>query len=100
MDPFVDAMTLSQATSYVYRKLFMPEDTIGVIPPTGYRSGVRHSHKSILWLEYQARERGVRIQHGRNGGEKYMTGEGVHVDGYVSPDRNSGKAMIFEFLGT
>ena len=36
-DPFIAACTIASACSYVFRKKFLVPNTIGIIPPTGYR---------------------------------------------------------------
>ena len=47
--------------------------------PSGGFSGLdNHSMSSILWLEYEMRQRGIRIQHARNGGEHRIRGVRIH----------------------
>ena len=36
-DPFIAACTIASACSYVFRKKFLVPNTIGIIPPTGYK---------------------------------------------------------------
>lgn len=57
-----------------------------------------HSKVAVEWLEHEASDRGVRIRHAENGGEKVLSlpdGSVALVDGYC-PERN----LIFEFHGT
>ncbi|XP_071850632.1 uncharacterized protein [Apostichopus japonicus] len=69
MDPFVNAMTIAQACQQVFRRKFLKEDTIALVPSLGYRRMDTHSKKATQWLAWQGHVAGVRIQHARNGGE-------------------------------
>ena len=101
VDPFAEACTPASTRSRIYRKKFMPEKTIGLIPNGGYRAHDQYSHIAIRWLEYEQEQRGIRIQHAQNGGEKKIVGprgreyslDGFHFD----PD--SKEATAFEFYG-
>ena len=98
-DPFIECMTLSQSASFVYRKLHMPKDSIGIIPPWGYRTPRAYSNKGIIWVEYMASLIGSPAKHARNGGE-YKIDEGVYVDGFIPPDgKDKHNGTILEFVG-
>jgi hypothetical protein len=98
-DPFIDAFTLSQASSYVYRKLHMPENSIAIIPPWGYKSARAYSNKGVVWLEYMAMKLSLRITHARNGGEAKVVG-GLFVDGFIPPTpSDTHKGHVLEFVG-
>ena len=43
-------MDVASVCSYVYRKNFLTPNTIGLIPPNGYRRADRYSQKSIEWV--------------------------------------------------
>ena len=79
VDPFVDSLTLASACHLVYRRNFMPENTIGLIPPMGYCTEST-SHKAIIWLKYISFKNKIHIQHARNGGEKTING--LKIDGW------------------
>jgi hypothetical protein len=98
-DPFIECMTLSQAASFVYRKLHMPKDSIAIIPPWGYNASRAYSNKGIVWLEYMAEMKESAVKHARNGGE-YKTQEGIFVDGFIqAPPGSSHRGTILEFTG-
>ena len=42
-DPLITACTIASACSYLFRKKFLNPNTIGIIPPTGYRRADKHS---------------------------------------------------------
>ena len=78
IDPF-RTLTIASACHLVYRTNYLPKDTIGIIPPMGYRNNNQSvfAHK---WLSYTADKNEIYIQHARNGGEKR---EGDYLlDGY------------------
>ena len=91
VDPFVESLTLASACHLVYRRNFMPENTIGLIPPMGYCAEPT-SHKAIIWLKNIAMINQVHIQHARNGGEKIIND--MKIDGW--DDKNS---TAYEFHG-
>ena len=98
-DPFVECMTLSQSASFVYRKLYMPKDSIAIIPPWGYKTARAYSNKGIVWIEYMSSILDSPALHARNGGE-YKTQEGVYVDGFIKPPADARhKGTILEFTG-
>jgi hypothetical protein len=99
IDPFIDSFTLSQASSYVYRKLHMPENSMGIIPPWGYKSPRAYSNKGVIWLEYMACKLHSHIKHARNGGEAKIDG-GMYVDGFIPPEvGDDHKGHVLEFVG-
>ena len=98
-DPFVSACTIASVCSYVYRKNFLTPNTIGLIPPNGYRRADRHSQKSIEWLLFCEREIGHELVHAARARE-FRLAEGFLVDGYLPGDANSlAKGIVFEFQG-
>jgi hypothetical protein len=98
VDPLRQAMTIASTTSIVYRQNFLPEKTIGLIPPGGYRRNQTQSNTALIWLKYISTTENIRIQHARNGGEKdiYIDGRHYRVDGYAEKD---GVKTIYEFHG-
>ena len=99
VDPFIDGITLSHSVSIVYRKLHMPEKSIALIPPFGYKAGKRYSAKAINWLHYISKTSNITIQHARNGGEKKLIDLGIYVDGFIKSGNNGSKGVVLEFLG-
>jgi len=98
MDPVKQDITIASACMRVYRRLFLPEDTIAVIPHGGYHFRYRHSKEAMRWIKWLSHERGVRIQHAENGGEVEVpvaNGQLFRVDGLVT-----GTKHIIEYHGT
>ncbi|MCP4353153.1 MAG: hypothetical protein GY795_47485 [Desulfobacterales bacterium] len=96
MDPLQQAMTIASTTSIIYRQNFLPKDTIGLIPPGGYRKNDVQSVTALIWLKYITETEGIHIQHARNGGEKkiYIGNRTYKVDGYAAATNT-----IYEFYG-
>ena len=76
----------------VYRRLFMPEDSIAFIPAFGYQNPEASSFKAILWLKYVSIKNNIQILHSRNGYEKRI-GQ-YKVDGFHPPSNTA-----YEFHG-
>ena len=76
----------------MFRKNFLKPDTIASIPHGGYHFKERFSIIACKWLQWEAQERGVRIQHARNGGEAPIGP--YKVDGLVE-----GTNHVLEFHG-
>ena len=102
-NPFVECYTIASACNRYWRKTHMPEDTIAVQPPQGWRGArVNQSMGALQWLYYQESllpkpgAAADRIKHVRNGGEqKLLTENGfVFVDGYDPQTRT-----VYEFMG-
>ncbi|MCP3665966.1 MAG: hypothetical protein GY696_26290, partial [Gammaproteobacteria bacterium] len=101
VDPLRQAMTIASTTSVVYRQNFLPNKTIGLIPPGGYRKNDIQSITAIIWLQWLTRISAskIRIQHARNGGEKVIQigARKYKVDGYSEVD---GVKTVYEFHGS
>lgn len=92
VDPLQISLTIAAACHYVYRRNFMPKDSIALIPDFGYENHEASSHKAILWLKYISKCNNVYIQHARNIGEKRI-GD-YKLDGW--DDKNK---IAYEFHG-
>jgi hypothetical protein len=90
-------LTWSHLTSkycrYIYRKRFLKENTIALIPNGGYRKREKHSIIAIKWLRLISGLYNLNIQHARNGGEAQILN--YKVDGLL----RSGAKEVFEFYG-
>ena len=95
VDPFENCITIASACNLVFRRNYLNENTIGLIPAHGYRPLETHSIKAIKWLKYYAFANGVDIQHARNGGEKQVNS--VKLDGYYIDD--DGRQVALEYNG-
>ena len=60
IDPFEVACTAASACKFIYRQLFMPKDSIAILPQNGYTGVELTSFPAVLWLcwiEQTARDR-------------------------------------------
>ena len=103
-NPFERCATIASACNLYWRRS-IEEDTpaalIAVRPLQGWHGAqVNQSRAALEWLTFQEsllpKERGERIRHARNGGEKRVkTSKGKeHVDGWDEESKT-----VFEFLG-
>ena len=92
LDPLTESCTIAQGCSKVWRKNYMPEDCIAIIPPEGYPNQKNYSIKAVRWIQSVAYENEVEIKHALNGGEVKICGH--YVDGYYEASKT-----IFEFYG-
>ena len=90
--PFEKSITISSACHYVYRRNFLNENTIAVLPPKGYNLRYKHSKVSIEWLTYMSEKENAYIRHARNEGE--VTVGRYRVDGFCESNKT-----IYEFYG-
>ncbi len=100
------------ACNKVFRKNFLKENVIGLIPPGGYRMNEKQSLTAIQWIKWLAHkvcmpvdrqsvckfafcirsQDGLDIRHARNGKEVKI--QGFKVDGYAASINT-----VFEFHG-
>ena len=100
-DPFVNATTIASTCSYLYRKNFSKDRTIGLVSPAGYHRSDKFSQKSTEWLLLCERdfERKI-IQRGRT--REFCLPEGFKVDGFLPPQASQPntanfKGTVFQF---
>ena len=94
IDPFEKCITIASACHLVFRKNFLENETIGIIPLQGYRPSDKQSIMAYQWLFYMAHEKKMYIQHGRNMGEKHIGP--YKVDGYIETET---ERTVLEFHG-
>jgi hypothetical protein len=94
-DPWAEAVTLTHACSIVYRKCFMPRETLALIPHSGYTSPKTFSTKGIKWLEYLSNDTSTYISHARNDKERRVL-DRYYCDGWSSKD---GVITVYEYNG-
>ena len=95
IDPFEKCITIASACQLVFRRNFLQENTVGIIPTHGYNPEQKHSVKALSWIKYLSHKNGVKIQHARNGGEKTIGP--YKVDGYYETE--NGDKIVLEFHG-
>ena len=116
IDPFQVACTAASACNFIYRQLFMPEDSVAIIPVTGYSGREETSFPAsqwLKWVELVARKSSsnhtVRLYRSGNGsrsviGKEQKLGQ-FKVDGLMLlEERGCSKlditsAYVFEFFG-
>ena len=54
IDPFEKFLTIASACNFVFRKKFLRENTIAIIPPNSYRSQDKYSILALKWLSFTA----------------------------------------------
>ncbi|XP_056022017.1 uncharacterized protein LOC130054931 [Ostrea edulis] len=91
VDPFQESITFASTANLAYRRGFMDENTIAIIPNMGYRPARRYSAKACRWLAWLEHQHHC-IRHARNGGE--VTLRPYTVDGYDEESR-----IVYEFYG-
>jgi G:T-mismatch repair DNA endonuclease (very short patch repair protein) len=98
IDPFQEAVTIASTCSSLFRKRFLEPCTIGIMDPKGYAFRDRQSHSALVWLLWEEKKRGIRIESAANGREVVLQCNDGHrrykADGYYAPER-----LVFEFQG-
>ena len=89
-DPFT-YVTLASVCNAVYKHMFMPPNSIGRVPSSGYFNS-RYSSEAIEWLEY-VRLSIPNIKHAGNSRGEKMIGK-FHVDGYDEFSKT-----VYEYYG-
>ena len=92
IDPFEKCLTIASACNLVFRKNFLRERSIAIIPPHGYRPQDKQSVIALKWLAYTAQNNNLSIRHSRNFGEQRI-GK-YRVDGYHAESNT-----VYEFHG-
>ena len=92
--PFTEACTIASACSKLYRKSFLKDDIISIIPAGGYRKTNNHSRISLEWLLVLEKETGHDIIHAGSNHE-YRLKENILVDGYYEDENNLNYVYLF-----
>ena len=83
VDPFPSCLTIASACNLIFRKTFLQENTIAVIPPCGYKPENKQSVIALKMLAWIAQRDNIAIRHARNHGEqrigKYLV-DGFNVE--------------------
>jgi hypothetical protein len=98
-DPMFHCITLSSACMCSFRRNFLPEGKIGIVPPGGYHGRGKQSHIALQWLDFESHRRGQKIQTIYTDREVRVLGR--PVDGYLETLQDDGtlKKIIFQFHG-
>ena len=96
LDPFETNLTISSFCNKVYRRNFMPKDSIAWIPANGYNFKEKTSIKAARWLQYVSEKENFYIQHAKNGGEKKV-GK-YKVDGFCVEKKKYSNFKVVSFM--
>ena len=69
-DPFRTAITIASYCNAIFRRNYMIQDSIGIIPSNRYNPNQKTSAKAKTWLKYLSEKENLRINHANNTGEK------------------------------
>ncbi|XP_055387125.1 uncharacterized protein LOC129615785 [Condylostylus longicornis] len=82
VEPFLEATTIASACNLAFRRNFLKEDTIRLIPKHGYRNSDNQSKMAIQWLVWEEEKRNINIRHTTKQKESFVNG--IKVDGFCS----------------
>lgn len=95
IDPLTECITLANCSSLIFRRNFLSDNLLGIIPTKGYRMGNQQSQMSIKWLLTEELRLGCKIIHAGNGREVRLQ-SGELVDGYAELE---GVKHVWEYQG-
>lgn len=98
-DPMFNCITLSSACMAAFRRNFLLEGKIGIVPPGGYHGRGRQSHMALQWLDFESHKLGQKIKTIYT--DKEVSILGRRVDGYVEIVQHDGtiERRIYQFHG-
>lgn len=105
VSPFVQCFTLAQCALVIYRKNFMPENKLGIVPKNNYHMQTAQSKVCRKWLTYlnYFHENIGQNTHFFIQPEVKLSDCGLIVDGYCrnypTEGPQSPKGVCFEFFG-
>jgi hypothetical protein len=91
-DVMIKCTSIAGVAMSVYKRLFLKENLVAIVPDRGYERNDRASDRAIKYLEWIASKEKLDIQHAGNGRE-FVIGP-FKVDGYIASQRR-----VIEFLG-
>ena len=97
IDPFESCITIASACNLVFRRNFLDNESIGIIPANRYTSEHRQSIKALKGLKYVSERDEINILHSRNRGEKQIGS--YKVDGYRETETGDHMYTFYEFHG-
>ncbi|KAF4524515.1 hypothetical protein B566_EDAN011526 [Ephemera danica] len=94
VNPFTECITLASCASLIFRRNYLENNVVGIIPPNGYRFADNQSQIAIKWLLSEERKDNIVIRHAGRARE-YRLPTGQLVDGYYeAPD---GRKIVYAF---
>ena len=95
VNPFEKSITIASACMKVFRRNFLQEDTIALIPAQGYSPEEKQSAVARQWLEWVAYSENIDVRHAFNGGEIIV--DNYKLDGFY--ECADGTKVALEFHG-
>ncbi|KAJ8018846.1 hypothetical protein HOLleu_42943 [Holothuria leucospilota] len=89
VDPLKYCITIASACNLVFRRNYLQPNSIAVFSDQQQKN---HSYSCLQWLHFESLQRGVYIDHARNGGERKIGP--YFVDGFAKEGN-----IIFAFQG-
>ncbi|KAI8494013.1 hypothetical protein Bbelb_283600 [Branchiostoma belcheri] len=93
IDPIDKCITIASACSLVFRKVFLEQRMIAIVPPRGYRFNEVQSLEAVEWLNYVAHCEKTTL-HAKNSAKEAVVC-GLKVDGFKSGAPGS----VYEYHG-
>ncbi len=97
VDPFASCLTIASACNLVFRKTFLQEDTITIIPPCGYKPENRHSVIAMKMLNWISQQDNIGIRHARNQGRNVSVN--ISPTGLMKKATQCGRFMVVSGMG-
>lgn len=91
VNPFQEAITFASTANLAYRRGFIPQDSIAIIPNLGYDPARQFLMKACCWLAWMSRDVPI-IRHAKNGGE-------INLGPYTVDGYDPGSNTVYEFYG-
>lgn len=92
VEPFLECVTVAGTCSLVFRRNFLAQKTIGIIPSFGYRCVDTQSKSATHWMLYLEKKHNIEIIFAGRGREVKIGG--LKVDGFCEATQE-----VFEFHG-
>ena len=95
LEPFFNSSTIAGLSHFIFRQIFMKENSIGCIPHTGYNPKEKTSFKAKCWLRWLETKDKIKIISSENNFEKQIGP--YKLDGYNISELN--EEIGYEFHG-
>ena len=93
IDTFLNNVTIESFCNLLYRRNFIPKDSIAIIPENGYHQEQKQSKKALLWMKYLSNNFNINMRH-----KGYVDGE-LKIEQFFVDGIDFENKTIFEFHG-
>ncbi|XP_044594829.1 uncharacterized protein LOC123272194 [Cotesia glomerata] len=94
--PFTECTTIASTCMLFYRRNYLKEKQIGILPRSGYRLADNQSRVAIEWLTWLEHSQNIKIIHALRGREIIIPG-GIKLDSYREDE--DGQKFAYQFHG-